>query len=119
MTPLLLYVLSYKSLRNIKMFAIWIGFGLIHLFLFSQLIDNTDLMFKTKHAAHGLQFTIYFIILFQIIRVTHLRLLNYELVSLGGYGATRDLWENRKIKLPDTICFFTYFILWILFSMVL
>ena len=100
MTPFLIYTINYKSLRNIKMFIIWIGIGVIHIFLFRHLSENPDLMFKIGHAANGLRFTIYFVILFEIIIIIHLKLLKYELVSLGGPGITRDLWENRRIKSP-------------------
>ena len=43
MTPLFIYTINYKSLRNLKMFIVWIGFGLIHLYLFNQLSDNLNL----------------------------------------------------------------------------
>jgi len=114
LTPFLLYIFSYKSLRNIKMFIVWIGFGAFHLFLYKTLVTNSDLMFFRGHAAHGLQYTIYFVILFEILRLAHLRLFGYELVSLGSYGARTDLWDERKIRLPDIICFFIYFPIWIM-----
>ena len=114
LTPFLLYGFSYKSLRNIKMLIVWIGFSIYHLILYKSLITNPELILFRGHAAHGLQYTIYFVILFEILRIGHLKLLGYELVSLGAYGARTDLWDNRKIRLPDIICFFIYFPIWIL-----
>lgn len=112
-TPILLYFLLYKSLRDIKIFAIWIGFAVYHLFLHKNLTANQDLMFFRGHAADNLQYTIYFVVLFEVLRIGHLKLFGYELVSPGPYGARRDLWEDRKIKFPDVICFFIYMFLWL------
>lgn len=114
LTPLALYVFSYKSLRNIKMLIVWIAFSIYHLFLYETLVINYDLMFFRGHAAHGLQYTILFVILFEVIRISHLKIVGYELVSLGSYGARTDLWDERKIRISDIICFFIYFPIWIL-----
>ncbi len=119
LTHFSIYLINYKSLRNLKMFIIWTGIGLIHIFLFKYLSNNPVLMGNKRHAAFGLQFTIYFVILFEIIRIIHLKLFKYELVSLVGAGRSRDLWENRRIKTPDIICFFSYFIIWVIFFTVI
>ncbi len=114
MTPFLLYTFSYKSLRNIKMLIVWIGFSVFHLILYKSLITNQELLMVRGHAADGLQYTIYFVILYEILRIGHLKLFGYELVSLAAYGARTDLWDNRVIRWPDTLCFFIYFPIWIL-----
>jgi len=117
LTPLIIYSLQYKSLRNIRNFVIWIAFGLYHLFLYNKLIEINNLQFARGHAAHGLQFTIFFILLFQVLRFFQLKITGKELVSLGGYGATTDIYDNRKIGISDTICFFIYYPAWILVTM--
>ena len=116
LTPFVIYVLNYKSLRNIKMIIIWLVFAVIHLPIYQYLIENNHLMFERGHAAHGLQYTLLFIILFQILRIAHLKLFGYELVSLNR-GTGTDLWDNRKIRFPDIVCFFIYFPIWIVLSM--
>jgi hypothetical protein len=113
-TPLLLYGLQYKSLRNIRNFIIWIAFGLYHIFLYNKLIEVNYLQYVRGHAAHGLQYTIYFVFLFQVLRFFHLKITGKELVSLGGYGATTDIYDDTKIGVSDIICFFIYFPAWIL-----
>lgn len=111
-TSFLLYVFNYKSLRNIKIFIVWLIFGLYHLFLYRILSVNTDLIFPNGHAAHGLQFTCFFLVLFELFRIIHLKFFGYELVSLSR--STTDLWDNREIRLPDIVFFFLYFFLWML-----
>ena len=114
LTPLFLYGTCYKSLRNFKMFIVWLCFSFYHLFLYKSFITNNDFLFFRGHAADGLQLTIYFVILFEVLRIGHLKIMGYELVSLGGYGARKDIWDNRKIVFPDIICFFIYMPLWII-----
>ena len=107
-TQLLLYLLNYKSLRNLTVYLIWIFIAIAHLFAFFQLKDNPELQNVRGHAATGLRNTIILVLLYQILRITSLKTQKQELVA-PTRGGTTDIFEGRKITFTDFALFAVYF----------
>lgn len=107
-TQSLLYILNYKSLRNLTVYLIWIIIAIAHLFAFFQLKDNPELQNVRGHAATGLRNTIILLLLFQILRITSLTIQKQELVA-PTRGGTTDIFEGRKITFIDFALFVIYF----------
>lgn len=107
-TQLLLYLLNYKSLRNLKVYLIWIFISLLHLFAFYQLKNRLELQNVHGHAANGLRNTIFLLLLYQVLRITSLKTQKQELVA-PVRGSTTDLFEGRSITFIDFALFVVYF----------
>lgn len=107
-TQLLLYLLNYKSLRNLTVYLIWICFALVHLYLYFQLKDNPELMNFRGHAATGLRNTVILLLLYQVLRIISLNTQRQELVA-PTRGGTTDIFEGRKITFVDFLLFAIYF----------
>ena len=107
-TQLLLYLLNYKSLRNLSVFFIWIFISLLHLFAYLQLKDNPELQNVRGHAAMGLRNTIILLLLYQILRIISLKTQRQELVA-PTRGGTTDIFEGRKLTIVDYVLFVIYY----------
>jgi len=117
LTPFYIYLISYKSLRNIYISIIWILFGLYHHYLYSILIKNEAFTMVRGHSANGLQYTIIFIIIFQVFRISHLFLFKRELIGLPMPGRTKDPFDNKIAQGSDIILFVIYNVGWIALMM--
>ena len=66
------------------------------------------------HSANGLQYTIIFIIIFQVLRIIHLYFFKRELIGWPMPGRMKDLFDNKKAAVSDIIFFVIYNTGWIL-----
>lgn len=107
-TQLLLYLLNYKSLRNLTVYIFWILIAIVHLLLFFQLKDNPELQNVRGHASIGLRNTFILLLLYQILRITSLKTQKRELVA-PSRGGTTDTFDGRKITFIDYVLFSIYF----------
>jgi hypothetical protein len=107
-TQLLLYLLNYKSLRNLTVYIVWIVIASAHLLFYFHLKDNPELQNVHSHAATGLRNTIILLLLYQILRVISLNTQRQELVA-PTRGGTTDIFEDRKLTFIDYVLFVVYF----------
>lgn len=106
-TQLFLYILNYKSLRNLKVYLFWIIVGCFHLYVHLMLKNNPLLRSINGHAATGLRNTLFLLVLFQFLRIISLKIQCKELVSPGN-ASTTDLFDERLITLLDFGLFAVY-----------
>ncbi|WP_289056155.1 hypothetical protein [Carboxylicivirga marina] len=114
-TPLFLYLANYHSLRNIRVYLIWLGFSIYHLVLYLRLIEIDCLILPRGNAASGLRFTILYLVLWQVLRLVHLKLTNIELVA-PSRGGSFDFFDNRRINILDYLAFAIYMGLFIILN---
>ncbi|WP_121810491.1 hypothetical protein [Mucilaginibacter kameinonensis] len=97
------YFLNYVSLRNLKTFLIWCGFGAVHICLFFLLKNNT-----VYNGARGVLLnTTILLFLYQGLRITSRKIQGQELgMPTNQY---KDLFDNRDITVWDFIFFAIYF----------
>jgi hypothetical protein len=106
-THFFLYMFNYKSLRNLRVYFIWVGFGLIHLFIYFKLKDFDYLQNVRGHASTGLRNTILLLILYQILRFFSAKTQGQELVA-PAKGATTDIFDERRVTIIDFFAFAVY-----------
>lgn len=106
-TQFFLYVLNYKSLRNLLVYIFWIVIGLIHLFFYFQLKDVAMFQMPGRHIATGLRNTIIMLLFFQVLRFMSLKIQGQELVCPSKYSKT-DIFYDRGVTQVDFILFFIY-----------
>jgi hypothetical protein len=96
------YWLNYKSLKNLKVYFIWIGFAVMHVCLYCFL--KNDPFYKGVRGA--LINTILLLVLYQLIRITSLKIQNQELAM--PTKDWKDLFTNRSVTFLDFILFVIY-----------
>ncbi|HEX8019022.1 hypothetical protein [Mucilaginibacter sp.] len=96
------YLLNYVSLRNLKTFLIWCGFGAVHICLFFLFKNNT-----VYNGARGLLLnTTILLLLYQGLRIASRKIQKQELgMPTNDY---KDLFDNRNITFLDFIFFVIY-----------
>ena len=114
-TPLFIYLANYISLRNIRVYLIWIAISLYHMLLYAKLIDTESLNLERGHAAGGLRFTIIYLLLWQVLRLVYYRITKMELVA-PAKGSQYDFFDDRRINILDYIAFAIYMGVFILLS---
>ena len=103
------YMLNYKSLRNMTVLVIWVGFGIYHFWLFTQIEDNSSMYSDTRHLGNGLKYSILVLIIQQLIRFLNIKLTSMEIVSpITRVGP--DIFDNRYLNVLD-YGFFALFLL--------
>jgi hypothetical protein len=107
LTQLFLYIVCYRSLRNLTVYFLWIGIGLFHFYLYQIFKDDPTLQMLRGHAAMPLRNTIPLLLIFQILRFLSLKIQGQELVS-PSKGSATDLFDERKVNWLDIVFFFTY-----------
>lgn len=107
-TQFFLYLLNYKSLRNLTVYLVWILFSLCHLYFYYQLKDDPSLLNVRGHAASGLRNTIILLSLFQVLRFISIRTQRQELVAPTRGGQT-DIFDGRRLTFIDYTLFVVYF----------
>jgi hypothetical protein len=103
-----MYFFLYVSLRNVKAFGIWTGFGILHLLIYKEFIHEPGFMLAKGSALRPLQNTLLLLLLFQVLRWTFLKLTKTELVA-PAKGRT-DLFEERQWSVLDFVWFLVYFL---------
>ncbi len=106
-TPLFLYIVNYKSLRNIRIYLIWITISIFHLVLYNKLQGFESLSTHGGHSANGLQYTIVYLILWQLLRVIYYKITKMELVA-PMRGSYYDYFDCRKLSILDYTAFIIY-----------
>ncbi|MFT5347750.1 MAG: hypothetical protein ACI9M3_000784 [Bacteroidia bacterium] len=101
-----LFSFNYKSLRNFKVYLIWVGFALVHLYFYLQLKDVNSLQNFQGHAAQGLASTLILLVLFQVLRYISLKTQGQELVCPSR--SLTDFFDNRIITGIDFLLFIVY-----------
>jgi hypothetical protein len=107
LTPLVLYIFNYKSMRKFNVWLIWLVISLFHLWLFQEIKNITKFEFFGVTGANHLSYTWIFVILYQFLRYISLVDQNKELVAPNATGI--DIYDGRKVGLIDYICFAIYF----------
>lgn len=106
-TQFFLYLFNYKSLRNLSVYFIWIGFSLIHLYAYYYLKDIESLHYVRGHAANGLKNTIVLLLVFQVFRFLSAKIQYQELIC-PGKGNSTDLFNERKPTIIDWVSLIIY-----------
>lgn len=96
------YLLNYTSLRNLKSFLIWCGFGLIHIGLFF-LLKNDPVYDRARNLLLN---TILLLFLYQLLRIANRKSRNRELAMPSK--DFKDLFDNGDVMFWDFIFFLIY-----------
>src|SRR5690625_444175 len=78
-TPLFLYLINYKSLRNFIVYGIWLIFSLFHIWLYFIIQNGLYFDISTEYGVDGLLYIFPFLLYFQLARIIHLSIKNTEL----------------------------------------
>jgi len=114
-TPIFIYFVNYKSLRNIWIYCIWIVFSIYHFILYLELKHIGCLSLPRGHSSDGLRFTIVYLLTWQILRIEHYKYTKTELVA-PAYGSGHDFFGERQTRTPDYIAFVIYLFLYVLIN---
>jgi hypothetical protein len=106
-SQLALYGLNYKSLRNLTVFFLWTGIGILHLYFYYHLKNDTSLEMARGHAAIPLRNTIPLLIIHQLLRLVSLKIQHKELV-VPSRGFDSDIYGERRVNWLDFILFILY-----------
>ena len=106
-THFFIYFFNYKSLRNLWVYFIWIGYGLIHIGLYFLFKDDVMLVMKKEgHASRLFLGTLPLLVLFQFLRFLSAKTQALELVAPSK--SVMDIWEERKVTFMDIVFFIVY-----------
>lgn len=106
-TQLFLYLINYKSLRNLTVYCCWVAIGMFHCFIYFQLKDVVALRGLHYHAAVGFRNTIILLFLFQVLRFISAKTQGMELVC-PSRGSGTDFFDERKITFLDYLFMVIY-----------
>ena len=93
-------------MRNLKVYIFCFTIGILHLFLYYLLKENTTLIGLKNNVVISLRNTIILLILFQILRFVSLKTQKQELVGVGRNN--KDVHSTREITRIDIILEVTY-----------
>jgi hypothetical protein len=106
-THLFLYFFKYKALRVTKTFMLWVGVGILHLFMYIIYRLSDAYMYSEHFNVEPLRNTLVVLCLYQILRYIARLSINKELVMPSRSGT--DLYDDRKVTWVDFTCFVIYF----------
>lgn len=107
-TQLLIYPFCHKSLRNLKVYFIWLLIGIMHLYLYFLLKDDPTLIMPRGHATFQLKNTLLLLIIYQVLRFLSLKIQKQEFVC-PERGLKTDVLGERKPNWLDITLSFIYF----------
>jgi hypothetical protein len=107
-TQLLIYPFCYKSLRNLKVYFIWLLIGIMHLYLYFLLKDDPTLNIPRGNANFQLKNTLLLLIIYQVLRFLSLKIQKQEFVC-PERGLKTDILGERKPNWLDITLSFIYF----------
>src|SRR5690625_7086296 len=110
-TPLFLYLINYKSLRNFIVYGISLIFSLFHIWLYFIIQNGLYFDISTEYGVDGLLYIFPFLFFFNLARIIHLIIKNTELVALSWEGSLA-IFTNRKINFLIYCFFFFFFVCW-------
>jgi len=96
------YFFNYVSLRNLKSFFIWFGFGTLHIVFYFLVKDNA--IYDTGRAL--LLNTVILLLIYQVLRIISLKVQHQELVLPARGG--KDIFDNRSATLVDFVLLMIY-----------
>lgn len=108
-THMFLYLYNYISLRNFKVYTIWLIISIFHFVAYLYLKSDVTLQYENGHAAIGLRNTIILLILIQILRYLSLVTQGQELVAPSRKN--KDIFNERIVSPVDVLLFLAYFII--------
>jgi len=109
-----IYLLGYKSLRNLTSYLVWLSFGIFHLLLYFQLKNDHSYSSFIGSYAYFLPNSIILLILFQILRFISIKINNVEFVAPARGGA---LFDNVKVSFLDYVLLLIYMGSWATLSL--
>jgi hypothetical protein len=95
-----IYIFLYVSLRNFKVYLIWMFFSFVNILMYFIFRKNPDLVMYRGNPSSGLINTIVLLLLFQLLRYFSLQIQHREFVA-PAKGGGKDLIENRELTLAD------------------
>lgn len=94
-TQFFLYYFNYRSLRNFKVYLIWMGISLLHLLLYFILIESQYFKLINSQLFVGLRNTVFILLLFQVLQIIAILFIGKPLV-VPGKGRRMDSFGERK-----------------------
>lgn len=110
-----IYVFLYKSLRNFKVYTIWLVIGGVHFLLF-YFLEDLDSNSKEVVNIILLKNTVPLLIIYQILRLFSLLIQNREFVAPRPYSF-KDMQDKRTVSFFDYFLFFIYVFFLVAFSL--
>jgi len=110
-TQLFSYVFLYVSLRNFKVYLIWLSFGVIHFILYLCFKADAALEMVNGNASRLLINTLPLLLLFQLLRYFSMKVQQREFVVPAKGGGT-DIIERKKISGIDYLILLIYLGSW-------
>jgi len=108
LTPFFLYVINYKSLRNLTVYIFWLTVGIIHLYIYWRLKDNVNLIFpRGNSAVAGFRNTFLLLLLFQVLRFISAKTQHQDLIC-PSQGFATDLFSERRVTIIDIVLLIIY-----------
>ncbi len=108
LTPFFLYVINYKSLRNLTVYLFWLSVGIIHLYIYWRLKDNVSLIYRNgQSAVYGFRNTLFLLFLFQVLRFISAKTQHQELIC-PSIGLKTDLFSERSATIIDIVLLVVY-----------
>jgi hypothetical protein len=101
-TQILLYIINYKSLRNLVVYFIWIVISLIHLLIF-YILKNEGYLISNE-----LRNTFFLLLIYQGLRFLNIKFQKQELIC-PERGNSKDSFDNRKANIIDYASMILYF----------
>ena len=101
--------LLYVSLRNFKVYLIWLSFSMINLIIYLGLLGIHELRLFRNLLFTGSVDTIIMLLLFQLMRYISLNEQAREFVNPAKANNGKDLIENRQVSNIDYIISVFYF----------
>ena len=101
-----IYVFLYKSLRNFKVYVIWLAIGGVHFLLFYFLNDFHSIN-KEVVRFNLLKNTIPLLLIYQVLRLFSLLIQNKEFVA-PNKSSFKDMYDKRTVNFFDYSLFFIY-----------
>jgi uncharacterized membrane protein len=115
---LCLYFFLYVSLRNFKVYLIWLFFGFVHLTIYFSFKKNENLTMYRGNPLSIFTATIILLLLFQLLRFLSLKIQHREFVA-PAKGGGKDLIENKDISATDYLILVIYMGTWLALALIL
>lgn len=108
LSPLALYGVFYKSLRNMSVFAAWNVIGLLHLGMYVYFKNDWSLRLLLEGVIENFKNTNLLLCVFQLLRIISLKVQNKELVGAPIKGSSTDIFDEREVNFLDLLLFLIY-----------
>ena len=106
-TQLFIYLINYRSLRNLTVYFFWFLMGDLHLYIYFQLKEAAILQGVKADYAIVLRNTIILLVIFQVLRFISAKTQGRELVCPTRIGGP-DLFGERPTTIIDSASYAIY-----------